>query len=71
MIPALAGLLDDAVDGGFRGGVDQQDVDFLEDQFADLAVLLRDRPVAVHHDVVCDLAVALACFAAASNASTI
>ena len=32
---------------------------FLEDQFADLAVLLRHRPVAVHDDVVCNFAIAL------------
>ena len=51
----LAGLLDDAVDRGLRGGVDGEDIDLLQDQFGDLAVLLRDRAVAVHHYVVGDL----------------
>ena len=55
----LARLLDHAIDGGFGSGVDEQHVDLLEDQFADLAVLLRNRAVAVHHDVIRDLPLAL------------
>ena len=56
--PGLARLFDHAVDRGLGSGVDQQDIDLLENQFSDLTVLLSNGAVAIHDDVIGDLALA-------------
>src|SRR6185312_16269738 len=55
----LAGFFDDAIDGGFGSGVDEQHIDLLEDQLGDLAILLGNGTVAIGGDEAGDLAVGL------------